>query len=135
MKEKSTMRLWTPVLVLAVLMFAVPPVHGQYKEMSKIDALARTMPEPDLLSSLSAHFNVPADTLKQEKSANNITYGQLYLAHAIAKSTKSDVGAILLESKSKVWPQIAKEKNVDLKQLSDDEDVLEKSIKKLQKTK
>jgi len=99
--------------------------------MSKIDALSRTMPEPDMFNGMAAHFGVTADTLKQEKTSNGLSFGQLYLAHAIAKVSKNDIGAILMESKGKLWTEIAKEKNVDMKQLSDDADVLEKSIKKL----
>src|SRR5215470_7763187 len=129
------MRLWTPVLMLSILMFTVPPIHGQYKEMSKIDTLSRNMPEPDMFSGMAAHFGVSADSLKQEKTSNGLSFGQLYLAHAIAKVSKNDIGAILMESKGKLWTEIAKEKNVDMKQLSDDADVLEKSIKKLQKSK
>lgn len=129
------MRLWTPVLVLSILMFTVPPVHGQYKEMSKIDSLSRSMPEPEMFNGMAAHFGVTADALKQEKTANGLSFGQLYLAHAIAKASKNDIGAILTESKGKLWTEIAKEKNVDMKQLSDDADELEKSIRKLQKGK
>jgi len=129
------MRLWTPVVMLSILMFTVLPVHGQYKEMSKIDALSRNMPEPDMFNGMAAHFGVTADALKQEKTANSLSFGQLYLAHAIAKASKGDIGAILTESKGKLWTEIAKEKNVDMKQLSDDADELEKSIKKLQKGK
>jgi hypothetical protein len=118
-----------------MFVFALAPIHGQYKEMSKIDALSRSMPEPEMFSGMAAHFGVSADALKQEKSANGLTFGQLYLAHAIAKASKADTSAILSESKGKLWSVIAKEKNVDMKQLSDDAEVLEKSIKKLQKSK
>jgi len=129
------MRLWTPVLGLLILMFTVLPIHGQYKEMSKIESLSKSMPEPNMFNGMAAHFGVTADKLKQEKTANGLSFGQLYMAHAIARVTKSDPGAILVESRGKLWTEITKEKNVDMKQLANDADVLEKEIKKLQKSK
>jgi hypothetical protein len=129
------MRLRTLVLGLSILMFTVHSIHGQYKEMSKIESLSKSMPEPEMFNGMAAHFGVTADTLKQEKAANGLSFGQLYLAHAIAKVTKSDPGAILVESKGKLWTEITKEKKVDMKLLADDADVLEKAIKKLQKSK
>lgn len=117
--------------LLLIGVCGVVPVHAQYKEMSKLNGLAEGMPEPQMFEGLAAHFAVSVDVLKQEKSANDLSFGQLYLAHAVAKASKSDVKGILTESKSKTWPEIAKEKNVDMKMLSTDADELEKAIKKL----
>jgi hypothetical protein len=125
-------------LVLAVsviLLCSAVPAHAQYKEMSKLDSLSRSMPEPDMLNGMATHFGVSVDALKQEKTANNLSFGQLYIAHAIAKASNSSVNSIVSESQNKLWPEIAKEKNVDMKQLSHDADELEKAIKDLQKGK
>src|SRR5215831_3439914 len=99
-----------------IAMGAVLPAHAQYKEMSHLDSLSRTMPEPDMYNGMATHFGVSVDALKQEKASNDLSFGQLYLAHAIAKASNSSVSTILSDSKTKLWPEIAKEKNVDLKQ-------------------
>jgi hypothetical protein len=121
--------------VSLILIVSVIPAHAQYKEMSHLDTLSRSMPEPDMFSGMATHFGVSVDALKQEKASNSLSFGQLYLAHAIAKASNSSVGSIVTDSKSKLWPEIAKEKNVDMKQLSRDAEELEKTIKDLQKGK
>jgi len=118
-----------------MVLVSVIPAHAQYKEMSHLDSLSRSMPEPDMFTGMSTHFGVSVDALKQEKSANELSFGQLYLAYAIAKASNSPVNSIVADSKSKLWPEIAKEKNVDMKQLSRDAEELEKTIKDLQKGK
>jgi len=118
-----------------MVLVSVIPAHAQYKEMSHLDSLSRSMPEPDMFTGMSTHFGVSVDALKQEKSANELSFGQLYLAYAIAKASNSPVNLIVADSKSKLWPEIAKEKNVDMKQLSRDAEELEKTIKDLQKGK
>lgn len=120
--------------LLLVSMFALP-LLAQYKEMSKLDSLSKVMPEAQMFSGMAAHFSVAAETLKQEKSANNLSFGQLYLVHAVAKISKSDVKNILLESQNKPWPTIIQEKNVDMKQLGGDEATLEKALQNLSKSK
>jgi len=121
--------------VSLIVLGTVVPAHAQYKEMSKLESLSKSMPEPDMLSGMATHFGISVDALKQEKAANNLSFGQLYIAHAIAKASNSNVNSIITDSRSKLWPEIAKEKNVDMKQLSRDAEELEKAIKDLQKGK
>jgi hypothetical protein len=104
---------------------------AQYKEMNKVESLARSNSEQQMLAGMSSHLGVPADTLKQEMTANNLNFGQLYLAHAIAKSANVDVATIFSDSKSKLWTTIAEERKVDMKQISTGADELEKTIKNL----
>jgi hypothetical protein len=123
------------IAVSLIVLGTVVPAQAQYKEMSKLEALSKSMPEPDMLSGMATHFGISVDTLKQEKATNNLSFGQLYIAHAIAKASNSNVNSIITDSRSKLWPEIAKEKNVDMKQLSRDAEELEKAIKEMQKGK
>ena len=126
------MRLGT-LLISSALVFAVGvrPAMAQYKEMSKVEALAKNNNEDQLLAALSKHLGVPAATLKQEMSSNNLNFGQLYLAHAIAKAANTSVASVVSDSKTKLWPAIAEERKVDLKQLASDESELERTFKSL----
>ena len=85
--------------------------------------------EPQMLAALSAYLGVPADNLKKEMTSNNLNFGQIYLAHAIAKAANTDVTTILSDSKSKLWTTIAQERKVDMKKIAADESEFEKSMK------
>ena len=106
------------------------PAHAQYKEMSKVETLARSNSEQQMLDGLSKHLGVPSDTLKQEMTANKLNFGQLYITHTVAKSANADFKSVLEDSKSKPWSIIIEERKVDKKKLDADIDVLEKSFKK-----
>lgn len=119
-------RTFAIALCLAV---GVMPALAQYKEMNKVETLAKTNNEQQMLKGLSTHLGVSADTLKQEMTSNNLNFGQLYLAHAIAKAANADVKSILSDSKTKLWTTIIEERKIDKKQISADADDLEKAIK------
>ena len=128
------MRTFVVSLSLAVT-FGVIPVQAQYKEMSKVEAFSKDLNEQQMLEGLSKHLGVSTDTLKQQMTSNNLNFGQLYLAHAIAKVSKTDVSNILTDSKSKLWTVITEERRVDMKQLASDESELEKTLKTLKRGK
>ena len=68
-------------------------------------------------------------------TSNSLNYGQLYLAHAIAKAANADVKSILSDSKTKLWTTIIEERKIDKKQIAADADDLEKTIKSSGSTK
>jgi len=126
------MRIRTFVMPLSLAVaIGVVPAHAQYKEMSKVEALSKDLNEQQMLEGLSKHLSVPADTLKQQMTSNKLNFGQLYLAHAIARVSRTDVSNILADSKSKLWTEITVERKVDKKQLATDESALEKTLKSL----
>jgi hypothetical protein len=125
------MRIRSIVISFTLAALCAIPAHAQYKEMSKVEALARNSNEQQMLASLSMHLGVPAETLKQEMDSNNFNFGQLYLAHAIARASNTDVKSIISDSKNKLWTTIAEERKLDMKQIAADESKFEETYKKL----
>ena len=119
----------TILVVCAFLALSAIPALAQYKEMNKVETLARSSNEQQMLSGLSKHLGVSSDVLKQEMTSNNLNFGQLYLAHAIAKEAKTDFKTIASDSKTKLWTTIIEERKIDKKHLASDFDDLEKTIK------
>jgi hypothetical protein len=121
-------------LSLAVLMFGAASLEAQYVQAYKIDNAAKNQPESEVFTVMSAHLGVSADTLKAEKAESGLGLGQLYIAHSLAKATKTDVKAMLNENKTKSWGEIAKEKHVNMKDIENDAEKLEKELKAHSKT-
>ena len=120
------------ILVTPLLLFAVglSSAYGQYKEIYRLDTLTKGMPEPEVLTVLATHLGVSADTLKKEKADNQLSFGELYMAHRLAKATSSDVKSVVPARTQKAWGEFAKEKGIDMDQITDDEKTLEKALKK-----
>lgn len=58
---------------------------------------------------------MPAATLEKEKAKSNLSYGELYIAHAIASASGKTFDAIAaLKAKGESWDKIADENNVSL---------------------
>jgi hypothetical protein len=128
------MKIRTIVISVFIAMSAIPAL-AQYKEMNKVETLAKANNEQQMLTGLSKHLGVSSDVLKQEMTSNNLNFGQLYLAHAIAKAANSDFKTIVSDSKNKLWTTIIEERKVDKKQIEADVDNLEKAIKSSGSTK
>jgi hypothetical protein len=124
------------MIVTSILcaMSAIPAL-AQYKEMNKVETLAKTSNGQQMLTGLSKHLGVSSDVLKQEMANNDLNFGQLYLAHAIAKAANSDFKTIVSDSKTKLWTTIMDERKVDKKQIASDAEDLEKAIKNSGSTK
>ena len=121
-------------VMLLILVFAVSPLRAQYVEIYRLDNAVKDLPEQEVLGQLAKHFGVSVDTLKQQKNDANGSVGQLYMAHQIAKLTKSDFKSVMSEFKSgKAWGVLAKEKKIEMDQLSKDARELENALKKTQR--
>jgi hypothetical protein len=116
------------------MMFGVVSLQAQYVEAYKIDNAAKDQPDTQVFTVMSAHLGVPSDALKAAKAESGLGMGQLYIAHSLARATKSDVKALLNENKMKSWGQIAKDKKVNMKEIENDVEKLEKELKALSKT-
>ena len=123
------MKTRTFVVLICLAVWALP-AHAQYKEMNKVETLAKNNNEQQMLDGLSKHLGVSSDILKQEMSTNKLNFGQLYLAHTVAKSANSDFKSVVEDSKNKPWPTIIEERKIDKKKLAADLEELEKSFKK-----
>jgi hypothetical protein len=119
----------TILVVSAFFALSAIPALAQYKEMNKVETLAKSNNEQQMLTGLSKHFGVSSDVLKQEMTSNNLNYGQLYLAHTIAREAKADFNTIVSDSKTKLWTTIIEERKIDKKHIASDVDDLEKAIK------
>jgi hypothetical protein len=122
------------VAALLILAFAVSPLSAQYVEMYRLDNRARDLPEQEALSALASHLGVPVDTLKQQKAEYKSSVGELYIANQFAKLTRSDFKNIMTEFKSgKSWGAVAKDRGIDMDQVSRDARQLEDALKKSQR--
>lgn len=68
-----------------------------------------------VLKSISASTHLPVATLEKEKAKFGLTYGDLYVAHAIASASGKKVDDIVgLKRKGQTWDKIADDNNVSL---------------------
>ena len=65
------------------------------------------------LKSISASTHVPVATLEKEKAGTSLSYGDLYIAHAIASAAnKSFAQMVKLKKQDQSWDKIADDNNV-----------------------
>jgi hypothetical protein len=86
------------------------------KTMADINADAQKEGGPErVLKSISASTHVPVATLEKEKAKSGMSYGDLFVAHAIAKAAgKSFEEIAALKTKGQTWDQVADANNVSL---------------------
>ncbi|MEY2557826.1 MAG: hypothetical protein QOE34_1251 [Verrucomicrobiota bacterium] len=66
-----------------------------------------------VLKSISASTHLPSATLEKEKAKTGLSYGDLYIAHAIASAAGKKFDQIVaLKTKGQTWDQIADANNV-----------------------
>ena len=69
-----------------------------------------------MLSIIIINTNVAATTLEQEKARTGLSFGDLYVAHALALATGKKFDAIAsMHARGQSWAQIARTHNVSLK--------------------
>jgi hypothetical protein len=118
-------------LALLASVFIVLPAQAQYSEMYKLDKASNGVKDDLVLSKLSEKLAVPADTLLQQKTQHNLSFGQLYMANALAKAANKDFDAIMAQIKSnKTWGTVASENNVRMQPISTTVRDLEKILKR-----
>lgn len=85
------------------------------KLIEDIDNAVRT-DKRRMLSIITINTDVAASTLEQEKNRTGFSYGEVYVAHALALATHKNFDAIAkLKKTGKDWSHIAREHNVTLK--------------------
>jgi hypothetical protein len=108
------------LLTIAVLLSvaAAVLVHASSIEatMASINADAKKEGGPArVLQSISASTGVPVATLEKEKAKTNLNYGDLFVAHAIAKASGKSFNDIAgMKMKGQSWETIAAANNVSL---------------------
>lgn len=84
--------------------------------IASINADAQKQGGPErVLKSISASTHVPVATLEKEKAKSGLSFGDLYVAHAIASASGKSFDQIAaLKAKGQSWDKIAEENNVSL---------------------
>ncbi len=122
------------VVCLFVLLVCVSTASAQYVEIYRIDQLAKDLPEDKVLSAVATSLGVSADSVRQAKAQYKSTYGELFIAHQLAKSSKTDFNALMTEARAgKTWGVLAKEKNVDMDPVVKTAREFEGELKKVQR--
>lgn len=125
--------------VAAALFFTAPAIYGQQaassaqqkpkdspkmtreerrleKEAKRIDREASDPAgEERVLTRLSGDLGVSTQTLKQQREQSKLSYGNLFIANSLAKSSNTSFSQIAAERESgKGWGKIAKDHNLKL---------------------
>ncbi len=126
------MRIEVRLIAIALLMlaFSVLPAHAQYSEIYRLDKAVNGLDERVVLAKLSEKLSIPADTLAQQKSQHNLSFGQLYIVHALAKAANKDFDTMMSQIKSGKTSLLVRENNVRLQPISGTVRDLEKTLKK-----
>jgi hypothetical protein len=127
------MRIEVRLMIVALLMlaFSVLPAQAQYTEIYRLDKAVNGLDEKVVLAKLSEKLSIPADTLAQQKMQYSLTFGQLYMANALAKAANKDLDTMMSQIKAgKTWSQLVQENNVRLQPISGTVHDLEKMLKK-----
>ena len=110
MRNKTALLLFGLFVVLSAV-----PALAQNDEIGKINKAAGNQNQQHVFDRLSSELGVSADTLKQQKQQNSLSYGQLFMANSLSRSSGKSVNTIVSEFRSgKGWGQIARENNVSL---------------------
>jgi hypothetical protein len=118
-------------IALLTLAFSVLPAQAQYSEIYRLDKAVHSLDEQAVLAGLAERLSVPAATLAQQKIQHNLSFGQLYMAHALAKAINKDFDTVMSQIKSgKTWSMLAQENHVRMQPISATVRDLEKTLKK-----
>jgi hypothetical protein len=119
------------IVALLTLAFSVLPAQAQYSEIYRLDRAVSGLDDKVVLAKLSEKLSIPADTLAQQKMQYSLSFGQLYIAHALANAANKSFDTMMSQIKSgKTWGQFAHENNVRLQPISGTVHDLEKMLKK-----
>jgi hypothetical protein len=113
MKMKS---LFFPLALLLLVTVVRAPAASTSQTIARINADAQKPGGPDrVLQSISASTHVPAATLEKQKAKTGLTYGDLFMAHSIAKAAGKGFEEIAaMKTKGQTWDQISDANNVSL---------------------
>jgi hypothetical protein len=118
------------IIALLILAFSVLPAQAQYSEIYRLDKAVNGLDEKVVFAKLSERLSIPADTLAQQKTQYNLSFGQLYMANALAKATNKDFDTLMSQIKSgKTWSLLVQENNVRMQPIDGTVRDLEKVFK------
>ena len=92
------------IVALLTLAFSVLPAQAQYSEIYRLDRAVSGLDDKVVLAKLSEKLSIPADTLAQQKMQYSLSFGQLYIAHALANAANKSFDTMMSQIKSgKTW--------------------------------
>ena len=114
MKAKTSAFVAVALLLSAVIAGA-DDAAAIAKLIDDINAAARA-DKRRILSIITINTDVSATTLEQEKTRTGLTFGDIYVAHSLALSSRKKFDAIIaLKKGGQSWAQIARAHKVKLK--------------------
>lgn len=104
------------LLVLASVIAVGVKAASIQKTIANINADASKPGGPEqVLKSISSSTHVPVATLEKQKASSGLSYGDLYIAHSVAKASGKSFDEIAaLKTKGETWDKIAEANNVSL---------------------
>jgi hypothetical protein len=104
------------LLVLVSVLVAGVNAAAINSTIAKINADANKPGGPEqVLKSISASTHVPVATLEKQKASSGLSYGDLFIAHSIAKAAGKNFNEIAaLKASGQGWDAIADANNVSL---------------------
>jgi hypothetical protein len=112
------------MLIMILIVLLTQPASGadapSLEERAAV--IDRVSKEPDgdrvVVGHISRVLRVPVEKLRAQRAESGLGWGDLLIAHRIAKTSASPVDAIVAESRSgKTWEVIARGRNVDVQTL------------------
>jgi hypothetical protein len=113
---KTRFFLFTLVTLLSIAAASAEDKSGVDKTISSLNSQAKSEGGPDrVLKTISKNTGVPVAKLQAQKSKSNLSYGELYIANAIATASgKSFDQVAAMRTGGKSWAKIAEENNVSM---------------------
>ena len=104
------------LLVLASVIAVGVKAASISTTIANINADANKPGGPEqVLKSISASTHVPVATLETQRAKSGLSYGDLFIAHSIAKASGKKFEEIAaLKTKGQTWDKIADDNNVSL---------------------
>lgn len=107
------------LLALVILLFATAvrlEATSIRQTIASINADAQKPGGPErVLKSISASTHIPVATLEKEKAKSGLSFGDLYVANAIASASGKKFDEIVgLKRKGQTWDKIADDNNVSI---------------------
>jgi lipoprotein-anchoring transpeptidase ErfK/SrfK len=109
-------RIFLTLIVLAAVAGVGVKASSVQKTIANVNADANKPGGPEqVLKSISASTHVPVATLEKQKAKSGLSYGDLFIAHSIAKASgKSFEEIAAMKTKGQTWDKIAEDNNVSL---------------------
>jgi hypothetical protein len=107
----------------AVVATIMPAVAQDATLAERVAAIDQVVLQRDgfrvVVGHISRELAIPVETLREQRKKTDLSWGELLLAHRLAREGKTDLDTVVTEFRGgKTWEDIARDHKVDLAQLS-----------------